>query len=71
MATILIKNGRIIDPANDVDKVMDILIRDDKIEDVADEIKCNADEVVDAEGLAVMPGFIDLHVHLREPGFEY
>lgn len=71
MGTILIKKGRLVDPANKIDKVADILIRDDKIEKVADEIKCEADEIIDASGLAVMPGFIDLHVHLREPGFEY
>ncbi len=71
MGTILIKNGRLVDPANNIDKIMDVLISDDRISKVSENIDCDADDVIDASGLAVMPGFIDLHVHLREPGFEY
>ena len=63
MEKILIKNGRVVDPANYIDG---------KIKKVADFIVEDEDtNVIDADEKAVMPGFIDLHVHLREPGFEY
>ncbi|MDE6357599.1 MAG: dihydroorotase [Eubacteriales bacterium] len=68
---ILIKNGRIIAPKNNIDKEMDILIQNDKIEKVAENITENADKIIDAKGMWVTPGLIDLHVHLREPGFEH
>lgn len=72
MEKILIKNGRLIDPANNVDGKKDILIEDGKVKKVADFIAADSDtSEIDAAGKAVMPGFIDLHVHLREPGFEY
>lgn len=68
----LIKNGRVIDPATNTDKVMNILVEDDKIADRFEGDKAvEADEVIDANGMYVMPGFIDLHVHLREPGFTH
>jgi len=67
---ILIKNGRVIDPANSLDKVCDVLLRDGKIAGVDENISAEAEKVIDAEGLWVVPGLIDLHVHLREPGFE-
>jgi dihydroorotase len=66
----LIKGGRVIDPANSFDKVADVLIEDGKIAKVASNIKCAADKVIEAEGKIVCPGFIDMHVHLREPGQE-
>ncbi len=68
---ILIKNGRIINPANSMDMKSDILIVDSKIEKIAPYIEEEADEIIEAYGCMVMPGFIDLHVHLREPGFEH
>ena len=68
MEKILIKNGRLVDPANGIDKKMDILIEDGKVKKVADFIVEDEDaNVIDADEKAVMPGFIDLHVHLREP----
>ena len=70
MADLLIKNGRVIDPQNNIDGVMDILVKDGIISKVESNIEDNADRVIDAEGLWVMPGLIDLHVHLREPGYE-
>ena len=66
---ILIKNGRIIDPANNIDLVGDLLAVDGVIAEISESIFCDADEVVDASGCVVAPGFIDLHVHLRDPGF--
>ncbi len=69
--TLLIKNGRVIDPASGQDAVADILILDGKIANIMPQIQETADRQIDAEGCYVMPGFIDLHVHLRDPGFEY
>lgn len=70
MSSLLIKNGRVIDPANKIDAVMDVLVSDGIIKTVAENINENADKVINAHGCWVTPGFIDLHVHLREPGFE-
>ena len=70
MSRILIRNSRIIDPANRIDTTGDLLIRDGKIDQIDDRIEVEA-ETVDATGLIVTPGLIDMHVHLREPGFEH
>lgn len=70
MAKILIKNGRVIDPANNLDGVFDILVENSKIARVAKEIKNAPDTVIDAADKIVMPGLVDMHVHLREPGRE-
>ena len=65
----VIKGGRVIDPANGRDEVMDILIEDGKIKAVG--IGLTAEQTIDAKGMWVTPGLIDIHVHLREPGFKY
>jgi dihydroorotase len=68
----LIKGGRVLDPANGVDAVQDLLIQDGKIARVGRGLRSpDGTPVIDAAGKVVCPGFIDLHVHLREPGFEY
>ena len=67
--TILIRNGRVIDPASGVDKVAGLLLADGKVA-VIDPTDAIADVVIDATGLIVTPGLIDMHVHLREPGRE-
>src|SRR5260370_326012 len=70
---LLIKNGRVIDPASNTDAVRDVLLDGEKIKEVGPPGKIAAPqdvEVFDATGLIVAPGFIDLHVHLREPGQE-
>ncbi len=68
--SILIRNGRIIDPAQEIDEVTSLAIKDGKIAAIGSHASKSADEVVDADGLIVAPGLIDMHVHLREPGFE-
>jgi dihydroorotase len=67
---ILIKNGRLIDPLNKLDDSLDILVEDSKVLKVAKNIKAVADKIIEAEGKIVMPGCVDMHVHLREPGRE-
>ena len=69
--SILLKNGNVLDYATKTQEKLDILIEDGKIKKIAKEINDNADEIIDAEGLFIMPGMIDMHCHLREPGFEY
>lgn len=69
--TVLIKNGHVLDPLTGRDGICDVLVRDDRIAKVAEDISETADRVIDAEGCYVMPGFIDLHVHFRDPGLEY
>ena len=67
----LIKNGFCIDPSRGLEQPMDILIEDGRISELSERISCLADDVINAAGCHVYPGFIDMHVHLREPGFEY
>ena len=68
---VLIKNGRVIDPANKLDAVQDILIVDGVISQIADSISAEDAEIIDAAGKIVTPGLIDIHTHLRDPGQEY
>src|SRR5438876_5482079 len=71
--SLLIHGGRVIDPVAKVDAVMDVLLRDGQVAEVSppNKIRGGADEKFDARGLIIAPGFIDLHVHLREPGQVY
>jgi dihydroorotase len=71
MSSLLIKNGRVIDPASGHDAVADVWIQDGLIATVGPNLAPGDTEVFDATGLIVAPGFIDMHVHLREPGFEH
>lgn len=66
----IIKNGKVIDPANNINKIADILIRDGKIEKVQEDIASKDAHVIDAEGRIVTAGLVDMHAHLREPGRE-
>jgi len=68
---IVIKNGRVIDPASQTDRVADVLIVDGRIAGVAPNLASPRAEILDATGMIVAPGFVDMHVHLREPGFEH
>ncbi|HLX13543.1 MAG TPA: dihydroorotase [Bacteroidota bacterium] len=67
-----LKNGRIVDPASKIDKTADILIVDGVIEKIGQKLSIGADgETIDLKGIVVAPGFIDMHVHFREPGQEH
>ncbi|HET9653610.1 MAG TPA: dihydroorotase, partial [Usitatibacter sp.] len=71
--SILIKGGRVVDPAQNIDADMDLLLRDGFIAELAPKgkVRGSPDESFDARGLVVTPGFVDLHVHLREPGHSH
>jgi dihydroorotase len=71
MPKLLIKNGRIIDPASGTDKPGDILIKGGRIVRIGENLHATGVIGFDASGLVAAPGFIDMHVHLREPGFEH
>ncbi|HLY16314.1 MAG TPA: dihydroorotase [Bryobacteraceae bacterium] len=71
MSQLLIRNGRVIDPASATDRLADVLIQDGVVAAVGTGLEAGGAEVFDAAGLIVAPGFIDMHVHLREPGIEH
>src|SRR5271166_5131602 len=72
-ASLLIKGGHVIDPAAKINAPMDVLLRAGRVAEIAlpNKVRGGADDKFDARGLIVAPGFIDLHVHLREPGQSY
>lgn len=71
-APVLIRGGRVVDPSSGVDGVFDVLLRDGKVAGVGEGLSAPAGaRTIDADGLVVAPGLVDLHTHLREPGFEY
>ncbi|MDD2557278.1 MAG: dihydroorotase [Desulfuromonadaceae bacterium] len=68
----IIKNGRVIDPAQNIDAILDVVISAGCIESIAAQVQPAADDqVIDATGLLITPGLVDIHVHLRDPGYEY
>ena len=67
---LVIKNGRVVDPSQGIDEKFDVYIKDGTIQKVSKRIRPNKARVIDAKGLVVSPGFVDMHVHLREPGNE-
>ena len=69
--SILLKNGTLIDYKNSIFDKRDIFIEDNKITEISNEISKSADKIIDCTNLYIMPGMIDIHCHLREPGFEY
>ena len=72
MKPILIKSGRIVDPAQGIDRVSDLLLKNGTVSDIGHDLSVpNSTQVIHADGHVVSPGFIDLHCHLRDPGFEY
>jgi len=70
VARLLIRSGRVISPEDNLDGEMDLLIDEGEIREVAPQVSAPADAIVDAGGQIVAPGFVDIHVHLREPGGE-
>jgi len=71
MTDLLIRNGRVLDPARRVDMAADVLVREGRVAAVGPSLDAAGAEVLDATGLVVAPGFVDIHTHLRDPGFEY
>ncbi len=71
MSILVIKSGRVIDPAQDIDRVCDVAMEDGTIREIGSDLSISGAREFDASGLIVAPGFIDMHVHLREPGFEH
>ncbi len=69
--SILFRGGRVVDPSTKRDGIFDVLIADGKIQRIGAGLPSNGAKVVDVSGKIVCPGFIDMHVHLREPGYEY
>lgn len=69
--TLLIKNGIVIDPVSKTEKKQDIFIGRGRIVKMGNDLVVNAEHIIDAEGQYVLPGFVDLHVHLRDPGLTY
>ena len=67
---LLLKGGRVINPAEKFDKIADVLVEDGKIKEIGENLAADGAEVYDATGKVVTPGLIDLHVHFREPGQE-
>ena len=66
----IFKGGRVIDPKNDLDGELDILVEDGIVQKVAKNIICEEAEIIDVRGKILVPGLIDMHTHLREPGQE-
>ncbi len=71
MNALLIHKGRILDPGRDVDLVGDVLLVDGRVAAIGRELTAGAADVLEASGLIIVPGFVDIHCHLRDPGFEY
>ena len=71
MKRTLIKNGRVLDPKNSIDQICDLYIEGGNISQIGIDLNISADQIIEAKDLIVTPGLVDMHVHLREPGFEY
>ena len=71
MSKLVVKNGRVVDPAQNINYVADVGIEDGVVREIKPDLNTTGAEIFDATGFIVAPGFIDMHVHLREPGFEY
>ena len=65
---LLIKHGRVVDPVSGTVSIQDLYIENGKVVQLEKDIRQEADQVIDADGLVVCPGLVDMHVHLRDPG---
>jgi len=70
MSRLLLKGGRVVDPAQGLDAILDVMITEGTIEEVGPRVQARGAQVLEVKGLVVCPGFIDIHTHLREPGRE-
>ncbi|MDR0862429.1 MAG: dihydroorotase [Oscillospiraceae bacterium] len=70
-SVILLRSARVIDPDSGLDGVFDILIRDGKIAEIGEALSADGARIIDAHGLCAVPGLVDMHVHLRDPGYTY
>ncbi len=68
---LLIRSGRVLDPARGVDMTADVLVEDGRIAEIGPSLAADGARVFDARGMVVTPGFVDIHTHLRDPGYEY
>ncbi len=68
---LLIQNGRVVDPVNGTVSILDLYVENGKVLQLEKDIQTEADRVIDATGLVVCPGLVDMHVHLRDPGLTY
>ncbi len=68
---LILKNGRVLDPGSRRDFIGDVVVHEERIRDLGAGIAADGPGVLDCSGLVISPGWIDLHVHLREPGYEY
>ena len=71
MGNMLVRNGRVVDPSQGIDGQADVLMEDGKIVKIEEKITDRVDRVLEARGLTVTPGLVDMHVHLRDPGLTY
>ena len=68
---LLIKNGLVVSPEDGLNARADIYVKDGKIAEIGENLNISGAQVIDAQGLAVFPGLVDMHAHFREPGYEY
>lgn len=67
----LIKNAHVVDAIDDYTTLCDVFIKDGNVEEIGEGLSYEADQIIDANGLTLMPGFVDMHCHLRQPGFTH
>ena len=69
--SLLIQNGRVVDPVSGTVSILDLYVENGRVLQLERDIRAEADQVIDATGMVVCPGLVDMHVHLRDPGLTY